>query len=66
MWIVLFRPASCLLNNNNKENVFSNETHEESSLELNEINDNLIVYIGNNKFNNIDNESISEILLMTH
>ena len=38
---------------------FSNEIHDESSLESNGINDSLVVYIGNNKFNNIDNEFIT-------
>ena len=46
------------LYNNTRANVFSNETHEESSLESDGINDNFVVYIENNKFNNIDNESI--------
>ena len=50
---------SSIFYNNSKENVFSNETHEESSLELDEINDSLVVYIGNNKFNNINDESIA-------
>ena len=43
---------------NNRTNIFSNKTHEESSLESDGISDSLIVYIRNNKFNNIDNESI--------
>ena len=46
------------LYNNTRANVFSNETHEKSSLESYGLNDSLIVYIRNNKFNNIDNESI--------
>ena len=44
--------------NNSRANVFSNETHEKLSLESYGINNGLIVYIRNNKFNNIDNESI--------
>ena len=47
------------LYNNTTANVFINETHEESSLELNGTNDILIVYIRNNKFNSIDNEFIA-------
>ena len=45
--------------NNSKHNVFSNETHEESSLKLDGINDSLIIYIRNNIFNNIDDEFIT-------
>ena len=47
---------SSSLYNNSRTNVFSNKTHEESSLESDGISDSLVVYIGNNKFNNIDNE----------
>ena len=47
------------LYNNSRTNIFSNKTHEKSSLESDGINDSLVVYIRNNKFNNIDNESIA-------
>ena len=45
--------------NNSRENDFSNKIHEASSLELDEMNDNLVVCVENNKFNNIDNESVA-------
>ena len=45
--------------NNSGTNVFSNKIHEESSLESDGISVSLVVYIRNNKFNNIDNESIA-------
>ena len=50
---------SFTLYNNSRTNIFNNKTHEESSLESDGINDSLVVYIRNNKFNNIDNESIA-------
>ena len=50
---------SSSLYNNSRTNVFSNKTEEELSLESDGISDSLVVYIGNNKFNNINNESIA-------
>lgn len=50
---------SSSLYNNSRTNVFSNKTHAKSSLESDGISDSLVFYIGNNKFNNIDNESIA-------
>ena len=45
--------------NNSRENVFANKIHETSSMKLDGMNDNLVVCEENNKFNSIDNESVT-------
>lgn len=46
--------SSCF-HNNNRVSVSNNEIHEESFLKSNKIGDNLVIYVRNDMFNNINN-----------